>query len=211
MSRCPSPRLPTNPFATRFTRPGMLPPLDERGAPLDAACLARGLEAGAVVVIEGPHGHGKSTLLAALLAAAHDAGRETTLVRVRTPLDAWKPVAAALLARRGSCLGCDGWERTPPGTAVLVRWIAALRRLSVVLTAHRPLGLPVLAHCGTSPRLLAELVARLPGHGGLIGPEDIDDAFARHAGNLREALYDLYDRFERRIRIQGRLACPSSR
>jgi hypothetical protein len=26
----------------------------------------------------------------------------------------------------------------------------------------------------------------------------VADAFARHAGDLREALYDLYDRFERR-------------
>jgi hypothetical protein len=40
----------------------------------------------------------------------------------------------------------------------------------------------------------------LPDHGGLITGDDIDDACRRHAGNLREALYDLYDRFERRAR-----------
>ncbi|MFM7206181.1 MAG: hypothetical protein ACKO4T_05880 [Planctomycetaceae bacterium] len=195
-----TPRLPTNPFATRFTRPGVLPPLDRHGNPIDTARLVRSLQPGAVVVLEGPHGHGKSNLLAALLAAAQAGGRETLLVRMRTGLDAWKAVAAALTAPRRACLGCDGWERCPPGTTAIIRGIAAVRRLSVIVTAHGPLGLPVLARCGTSARLLAALVARLPGHGDLIDGHDIDDAFTKHAGNLREALYDLYDRFERRIR-----------
>lgn len=200
MNGSPPDRLPTNPFATRFTRPGMLPPLDVDGAPLDAARLAWGLAPGCVVTIEGPHGHGKSTLLAAILAAARTAGREATLVRVRSVRDSWRPVAAALGADRGACLGCDGWERCLPGVATAIRFIAAMRRLSVVVTAHAPAGLPVLARCGTSRRLFAALVARLPGHGGVIDARDIEDAFDRHAGDLREAFYDLYDRFERRIR-----------
>jgi len=193
-------RLPTNPFATRFTRPGKLPPLDCDGAPIDATRLARSLTTGCVVAIEGPHGHGKSTLLAALLVAAESSGRTTTVIRVRSARETWRPVVASVTMTRGSCLGCDGWERCLPGTATLVRLIAALRHISVVVTAHGPAGLPVLAHCDTSPRLLAGLVSRLPEHGGLIDATDIEDAFERHAGNLREALYDLYDRFERRVR-----------
>ena len=49
-------------------------------------------------------------------------------------------------------------------------------------------------------RLLRAIVAALPDHGGLIQDEDLTAAFARHGGNLRESLSDLYDRFEERAR-----------
>lgn len=200
MMPSPSRRLPTNPFATRFTRPGMLPPLGLHGDPIDATRLLARLAPGRVVAIVGPHGHGKSTLLAGLTKAAMATEPTVTAVRVRSPLDSWRPVAAVLAARRRGFVACDGWERAIPGTPALVRLIAAARGLRVVVTAHGQTGLPILARCETSPGLLAEVVARLPDHGGLITAGDIDDACRRHAGNLREALYDLYDRFERRAR-----------
>jgi len=193
-------RLPTNPFATRFTKPGMLPPLGPRGEPIDTRRLLDRLAPGRVVAIVGPHGHGKSTLLAALTTAAGRAGSATTSVRVRSPLDSWRPVAAALVSPGGGLVACDGWERALPGIDLVVRLLAAARGLRIVVTTHCRRGLPVLVRCGTSPSLLDGLVARLPDHGGLISVSDIDDAYRRHAGNLREALYDLYDRFERRVR-----------
>lgn len=200
MTDAPARRLPTNPFATRFTRPGELEPLDEQGEPVDAARLVARLGPGRVVAIEGPHGHGKSTLLAAIMASARADGQATAAVRVRSPFDAWRPIVTALTTPRGCLVGYDGWERAAPGTAEIVRLVAAARGLRVVVTTHRPGRLRVVARCGTSPRLLAALVTRLPDHGGLIAAADIDDAFHRHGGNLREALYDLYDRFERRAR-----------
>ena len=200
MMPAPSRRLPTNPFATRFTRPGRLPPLGPHGRPIDATRLLARLAPGRVVAIIGPHGHGKSTLLAALTRAAAAAEPTVTAVRVRAPLDSWRPLAAVLAARRQGFVACDGWERAIPGTAALVRLIAAARGLRVVVTAHGRAWLPILARCETSPGLLAEVVALLPDHGGLITGDDIDDACRRHAGNIREALYDLYDRFERRAR-----------
>ena len=57
-----------------------------------------------------------------------------------------------------------------------------------------------LVRCVTTPALLGRLVDDLPGHGGLIATEDVEQAFRRHGGDIREALYDLYDRFERRTR-----------
>lgn len=199
-------RLPTNPFATRFTRPGVLPALGPQGEPIDAAGLLSRISPGRVVTLVGPHGHGKSTLLSCLTAAARHAGSETTAVRIRSPSDSWRPVAAVLATPRGGLVTCDGWERSLPGTGVVVRAVAAARGLRVVVTTHQPRGLPVLAYCDTSAALLDELVARLPDHGGLIDATDIDDAYHRHAGNVREALYDLYDRFERRARDHHREA-----
>jgi len=205
MTPTPPRRLPTNPFATRFTKPGMLPPLGPDGEPLDAGRLLDRLEPGRVMAIVGPHGHGKSTLLVALTAAAGRAGSTMTSVRIRSFLDSWRPVAAVLTAATGG-VACDGWERALPGVRLAVRLLAAARRLRVVVTAHGCHGLPVLARCDTSPGLLDELVSRLPDHGGLIDASDIAAAYRRHAGNLREALYDLYDRFERRARARYHVA-----
>lgn len=206
MMPAPPRRLPTNPFATRFTRPGVLPALGPQGEPIDAAGLLRRIAPGRVVSLVGPHGHGKSTLLTSLTAAARRGGSETNTVRIRSPSDSWRPVAAVLATPHGGLVACDGWERALPGTGLIVRTVAAARRLRVVVTTHEPRGLPVLAYCDTSAALLDELVARLPDHGGLIDAADIDDAYRRHAGNVREALYDLYDRFEWRARARHREA-----
>jgi hypothetical protein len=196
----PVPARPTsNPFSTRYTRPGMLPPLDIAGVPLDVGRLLADLRAGGVA-IQGPHGHGKTTLLRAVLAAADQAGRPTSFLRVGAA--GWVSRALFLigLARPCTVIGVDGWELLPAGLPTVLRGAATCRRATIVATTHGPAGMPVLARCETSPQLLASIVDRLPAHGGRIAASDIDDAFRRHGGNLREALYDLYDRFERRIR-----------
>ena len=68
---------PSNPFATRYTRPGVIPPLDRHGVPLDVATLAARFDAVTAAAIEGPHGHGKSTLLFALAATLHAMGKRS--------------------------------------------------------------------------------------------------------------------------------------
>jgi len=54
----------TNPFATRHTRPGGVPPLDDDGRPRDLEGLLARLGSMPAAAIVGPHGTGKSTLLA---------------------------------------------------------------------------------------------------------------------------------------------------
>jgi hypothetical protein len=192
-------RLPVNPFATRFVRPGALAPLDAHGRPLDLPALAarfRGLRRAA---IEGPHGHGKTTLLKAL--AAHMACDDTpvTTLRLRSLADSAPVLAAILRATPGSVVCIDSWERLGP-IAVLARAAAWWSRCSLLVTSHRPTGMPVLWKSDTTPDLLAAIVARLPDHAGRIDAADIAQAFATQSGNLRESLYDLYDRFEARSR-----------
>jgi hypothetical protein len=189
---------PSNPFATRFTRPGRLAPLDDDGRPLDLDALLDRLEAlhgqGA---IEGPHGSGKTNLLTALAARIAEQGNAVRLVRVRGVADALG-VMHGLRGIRGGVLCIDGWERLPWLAATALRRWSSCRGSGLIVTAHRPAGLPLLYRTRPSAVVLAALVARLPDHGGRIGPADIADAVTRHAGDLREALYDLYDRFERR-------------
>jgi polynucleotide 5'-kinase involved in rRNA processing len=73
----------SNPFATRWTRPGAVPfDFDRRGA-VDELVerLAESDWRGAIV---GPHGSGKSTLVAALLPAIEAAGRTITHIKLHS-------------------------------------------------------------------------------------------------------------------------------
>lgn len=191
---------PGNPFATRYTQPGVIQPLDQHGTPLDIATLATRLDAVTAAAIEGPHGHGKSTLLFAIAATLTAAGRPVRIVRIRDWRDACTACNAVILAPRDTAVFVDGWERLGPLAGPL-RLVAQARRRMLLVTSHRAAGLPVLWKCATTPDLLRAVVARLPAHGGRIDDTDIAAAFARHEGNLRESLSELYDTIERRRRM----------
>ncbi len=189
-----------NPFATRFTRPGAVPPLDSLGLPLDVAALARRARCLGVSAIEGMHGAGKSTLLAALASTLADSGLLAGRIRSRSRRDGPIVARAVFRSRPGTMLCVDGWETLGVLQGALVSHVARYRGVGLIVTVHRPGRMATLVHCTTSPALLGRIVADLPDHGGLIAAEDVVDAYAAHGGNLREALYDLYDRFERRCR-----------
>jgi hypothetical protein len=195
-----APRHRSNPFATRHTRPGAVPPLDGLGRPLAVEPVLAMLDRQPALAIIGPHGTGKSTLLVAITAALDAAGRPVVLCRLRCRRDGIEVFRAIGRARFGTTLLIDGWERFGPLAGRLAILGARLRGCRLIVTSHRPAGMPTaLVTAGTLP-LLAAIVARLPAHDGLITPADLADAFGRHRGNLRDALADLYDRFECRAR-----------
>lgn len=188
----------SNPFATRFIRPGRIPPLDPVGRPLSVDALASRIPHGGFMALVGPHGSGKSNLLAAL--ATHLA-RDAVVMQSRVRRTRDVPAILARIAGLpvGAIACIDGWERLGAVGRVAVRVVARCRGCDLVVTAHRPCG-PVLAHCTTTPSLLARLVVMLGPDDALIGPDEVAAAYERHAGNVREALLELYDLFEQRIR-----------
>lgn len=195
----PAARPPVNPFATRWTRPGRIAARDARGRPLDVVGLLGQLaELGGSGAVEGPHGSGKTTLLAALATELDHRGLLAARVRIRS----WRDVATLLQivwrARPGSVVCVDSWEAIGGAFGIIARGLARWSRCGLIVTSHRPAGLPRLWRCETSEELLARIVASLPDEGGRMGPEDIRRSFERHAGNLRESLLDLYDTFEGR-------------
>lgn len=199
-------RLPRNPFATRSTRPGAVPWQPIPDAP--DVLLERLAEGGGRGAICGPHGSGKSTLLRHLLAAAAERGWKTRLVAIRSSADLGRAVAAIVLAAgRGCWLGIDSWEKLGFAGRPLA-WLAAWRSGQVVVTAHQPTDCwPVLVNIrpdeATFRRLVAQLLRQADGSPSLAAvfePSQLDAIFRRHRGNLREALFELYDRFEQAAR-----------
>jgi hypothetical protein len=142
--------------------------------------------------IVGPEGRGKTTLLEDLEPHLRSRGFEVKHLRLtrETPTFA-RPWLRELCAAttRNDVLLCDGAEQ--------MSWLGwwRFRRLSrraagLVITSHRPGLLPTLVECQTDARLLREILHDLaPDRAG-----DSEELIARHRGNVRDALRELYDR-----------------
>ena len=168
--------------------------------------LAGGLEAladrfdalGRRASVVGPHGAGKTTLLEALaprLAARGLAPRPLRLHRGERRLGAagerWLAAAAP-----GVVLMLDGADEL--GLAAWPRVLARSRRAGGLLIAtHRRGLLPVLHRCRPGHALLGELMGELDAGCGCRLPAP-GELFARHRGNRRLALRELYDRHSAR-------------
>jgi energy-coupling factor transporter ATP-binding protein EcfA2 len=195
----------SNPFATRFTRPGRIEPFDHQGNRIDVDALLERLHLlGGTAAIVGPHGSGKSTLLVHLADAIDRRGEHVHRVRLHSWRDAfaaWKAIRRAP-ARGTVCI--DSWECLGVASRTALLLAARLTGRGLLVTAHRGADMPQLVHCGTTATLLRSIVRTLPGrdgwHGTWILDSDVESAFAAHGGNLRESLYELYDRFEVRAR-----------
>jgi hypothetical protein len=137
--------------------------------------LARLAALGYRAAIVGPHGSGKTTLLEELEARLKAAGFNTrrTLPRRPDPGD-------ILLLDSAGLLSPHKWFRIRR---------RATRAHGLVITDHRSGRLPTLIRCGTSPALLRELVSEL----GPV-PHDLDALHAKHCGDVRRVLRELYDR-----------------
>ncbi len=191
----------TNPFATRHTRPGSIPPLDDEGQPRNLEKLLTAIDQlGSSAAIRGPHGTGKSTLLVALAEILADRGERVRCLRIRRPGGAWLVTGALRRMPPGGILCLDSWDELGNLARLLVTLQARLRGVRLLVTSHRTGLLPTLVRTRGTPAVLAGIVRRLPGEAGLLNEADLAAAFARHHGNLRESLASLYDRIEERRR-----------
>jgi hypothetical protein len=142
----------------------------------------------------GPEGRGKSTLLVELGdRLARDRGfrlRAVTLRRGERRLarSARRRLLDGLEA--DDLLLIDGAQELSPWEWRRIRW-GSRPAGGLVVTSHRAGLLPTLHECRTTPALLADLVAELAPNGAGLPPAG--ELFARHAGNLRDALLDAFD------------------
>ncbi len=190
-----------NPFSSRFIRPGAIPYRFRNSDSSLPALYARWKECGSVAQIQGDHGSGKSTLLASL--APHfeaDRFQLRTHVMAEVPRD-----VRTLLADHGwtpqTVVIVDGYERLSWWS----RWQLWFKRLRtgarLLITTHMDLGFPNVCTLRPTDDDVVELVQHLQrNRQTLVADDDARKAFARHQGNVREALFELFDVYERRVR-----------
>ena len=195
---------PGNPFAVRHVQPGAAPYLFPDG--LDAAAMVRRFAAlGWRAAVIGPHGSGKSALLATLLPALLAVGRPPWQIalhdgRRTLPAAAWR--ALHVLAP-GAVVVIDGYEQLGWPARMRVRWLRRRRGHGLLVTAHGPVGLPVLLRTEVTPGVARRLIERLrPGSPAPMEAE-LSARLRRRQGNFREVLFDMYDEYEQ-ARRQGR-------
>jgi len=166
-----------NPYRTAVTA-SLAPRLDESLATLHARFLALSQRA----VLVGPHGSGKTTVLEALAPLLG----QVTWLRLRADRDDNRRALGALPASIPGVLLLDGLEQLSPWTW----WRVARRAPHILATSHHAQRLPVLRYHTTDTSLLVTLIRDL----GQEPPADVDDLLARHHGNIRTCLRELYDR-----------------
>jgi hypothetical protein len=191
--------LPGNPFSTRHTRPGAMPFLFPAGEGAETLIgrLRRNGWRGEIV---GPHGTGKSALLMALVPAIERAGQTPLLVTLhdgqrRLPLD----VNRESQLQPPTLLIVDGYEQLSRWSRFWLKRLCRRRGLGLLATAHDSVGLPELYRTAADAELFQKIVEQLmAGQPCPWNVADLTARLARHGGNLREALFDLYDLYEQR-------------
>jgi len=203
--------LHSNPFATRFIRPGAIDYLFPAGQSIDSllAVLRDNHWWGEIV---GPHGSGKTTLVTTLLPALQAAGRQV-IRYVITPDGAGRPECLAPLGAYAHLadqpldpstqLILDGYERISWWWRRRIQVLCRKRGTGLLVTAHQPLGLPPLVVTEPTEQIAQQVVKRLlPSGDTSITPADISAAFARTDGNLRETLFALFDVHQSRRAVE---------
>ncbi|HEV7279973.1 MAG TPA: hypothetical protein VGN57_07135 [Pirellulaceae bacterium] len=182
----------SNPFATRFVRPDAATYLTLQTPSIDEL-VERFDQQGRRAQILGPHGVGKSTLLATVAAELRERGEDVHSITLhlgerRLPAE----FEQSLVWNARPIVIVDGAEQ--------LSWLrrrgliskATKHGAGLLITTHTDLGLPTL--CELVPRESdAVAIARHLDPQGIVSDDDVRAAFARRKGDLRETLFDLFD------------------
>jgi hypothetical protein len=184
----------SNPFSTRFTRPGELRFLFPAGESPETLIQRLSSHAWHGQII-GPHGSGKSTLLANLTPHLERAGRKLWIVRLvdrqRSLPVGWQ---RELAASGANLLVIDGYEQLSRWQRALVRWQCRRRGCGLLVTAHADVGLPMTWTTKPDLDVALDVVHQLTGqHASRIPDAVVAEHFRATGGNLRETLFRLYD------------------
>ncbi|ATC63970.1 hypothetical protein CMV30_08420 [Nibricoccus aquaticus] len=164
--------------------------LNERGL---AELLEKWERLGRRGALVGAHGSGKTTLLEDLAVRLERDGWRAHWVRLSAEFSRLPEVCDA-----GFFAGLGGEDVVLVDGAEQLGFVAwrifryRVRRAGgLLVTTHRAGRLGTLRRCETTAELLRELVGAL---GETVSAEEARRLHARHRGNVREALRELYDR-----------------
>jgi len=190
-----------NPFCSRRIRPGALPFLFAVDESLDKL-IERLRRSGWWGQIVGPHGSGKSALLAALVPSIERAGRHAVVFQLH---NSCRRLLAEFRQAVGSdsatVLVIDGYEQLGRWSRFRLKRYCRQRGLGLLATAHSSVGLPDLFRTEVDLDLARKVVEQLgQGYPPHVDAADVTERFRQRDGNLRETLFDLYDLYEERRR-----------
>jgi hypothetical protein len=190
-----------NPFATCWTRPGALPFQFSNGqsAKQLTAKLAAQQWHGAIV---GPHGSGKSTLLETLKPVIVATGRSVYTISLR---DGQRHLPRRFFATwasaSNSVVVIDGYEQLSWPARLHLWFRCRSAGVGLLVTSHSTVRIPTLVELSPDRKLVDQLVGDLCAKvSTTITWADIAASHACHGSNVREILFDLYDRHEERRR-----------
>jgi hypothetical protein len=198
-------RTAPNPFVSRRVQPGAIPYWFAGGE-----CLTQLVERLRVArwrgQIIGLHGTGKSTLLETLVPELRRAGWEAARITLHDGQRFLPSAAIGHLRQveRGNqpCIVIvDGYEQLCRPSRWWLAWRCWRRAHGLLVTAHEDVGFPDI-HCThltmeTARHVLAHLTKE---RASPVTEHDLAFRLAARNGNLREALFDLYDLHEQRTR-----------
>ena len=188
-----------NPFSTRWTSPGAISYQFSESDGLESL-IERLIQANWYGQIIGPHGTGKSTLLASLIETFEGFGREVFRLQLhqgdrRLPIsrrepDNWNNRAIVVI---------DGYEQLGPVSRLWIGRACRRRSCGLLVTAHTDAGLPLVWETRVSAERAWSIVASLLGdEASSLWQADTQRLLAVHDGNLRDTLFALYDLYESR-------------
>lgn len=195
-----APDTPGNPFSTKFIRPGAIPFLFPNGT--DAAILVRRMRAtrwrGQII---GPHGSGKTSLLLALKPHL-EAERRTVWYQ---PEPGSKKLRFSLASQfrfweKELLVIIDGFGELPVPTQLAIVAVTKWKGNGLLITTHRrKFGLPILVtlrpKLETFSAVVNYITSRFPQDSlANISQQELNQIWLKHNGNIREALFDLFDR-----------------
>ena len=192
----------SNPFSTRYVRPGAMGFRFGPG-PKFEQLVDRLRDTGYWGQIIGPHGTGKSTLVATLVERVHQYGIRAVHFELhdgqRHMPTAWQKTAwNAFEQGRSTMVIVDGFEQLNRFCCWRVKHICRAKNWGLLVTAHKAVGLPTLYRTSTSAALAQSLTETLlSGYETTITPDQIQKAFQHHDGNLRNVFFALFDHYER--------------
>jgi hypothetical protein len=190
-----------NPFASRRIRPGAISFLFPPGESVEQL-LARLESNGGWGQIIGPHGSGKSALLATLIPALESAGWHVMLVALHDGQRKLPPPLPHLPeSDPPRLLVIDGYEQLGRWERAKAKRLCRKHEWGLLVTAHGPVKLPDLFRTEPSPALARRIVDQLIGRLRVeISEEILQQLYAEHCGDLRELLFSLYDQYEQQRR-----------
>jgi len=182
----------SNPFATRFIRPGALPFLFLDGDSAEAIVeRLKGQKWWGQII--GEHGSGKSTLLATLLPMLEAAGRRVVAFKIG-PGERGVPSIERSSLSAASLIVVDGYEQLSWWSKWKLRMIIRRADAGLLVTAHADVGLGTVFQTKPSEAVARAVVEQLTVDAkSRVEGEQISAAYRETGGNVREMLFRLFD------------------